>query len=344
MAVDPAWLLEQIRKREGGSPPPADAGSVPLPEPPRKRTLEARPLLHVNDLPRPVRRRLALGATCISAGLVVFAGPMAVVWALLFVRSQNWVAFKIADLMALASGTALFVALPGVVLWTLGFVILTPPVPGVPRDAASAQATAHELRGIMVGKFFFWPTLVRVCAACWALPLVFIIASVQQGGADTPAGASLAAWGYGALFFATLANAACCAHLRDVGMVVCDDMAANRAVQTMFLLPILVLLGPVLLLPQNLIIKAVPTFTMTTGGFQGTFLFVLCVAFIFYPCFRFVASVWSLGSSCRWSVANDIEREEKEARFVAEALERQRLGEAERHRLGEHTRREGGEP
>ncbi len=339
MPVDPAWLREQARKREA-----AQRSDAPAPAAPTGQRLWARPLLHVNDLSRPVRRRIALGTTFMAVGLVVASVPLAVVWLLYFVRSQSWVEFLIADLNRLASVASLFTGLPGIALWTVGFIMLCPRVPGTPRNKHEAQATGYELRGIMVGRPFFWPVLVCTCAACWALPLVCIVACVAAGGADTPEGSRLAVWGYGMLLFASITNAGCCFHLRELATVVCDDPASNRFLQTMFLFPLLVLLGPLLLVPPNLLHKAIPSFTLTSHGFGGIFMLVGCLAFLYYPGFRFAAAVWSLGASWRWSVTNDIERESKNARFVARSLEIERRAEEERVRLGDHARRDGEDP
>ncbi len=308
----------------------------------KPRVHTPRPLLHVNDLPRPERTRLALGTTCMAAGLVALSAPLAVVWLALFVRSQNWIEFRIADLMALASWVSVGICLPGVCVWVAGFGLLTPPVPAAVQPSATAAGTfAHSVRGLCVGKPTWWPWLVRVCSACWALPPAFIVASVQQGGADTAAGAELARLGIYALFLAAIANAVCCAHLREIALVLCDDAAFNRCLQTMCLLPVLVVVAPLALMPPNLITKDIQFFTLATKGFQGIFLLVGSLAFIFCPCFRYVAAVWSLGACGRWCVVNDIAREEKDNRLRDRAAAVAAAAQAERERLGEHARRAG---
>lgn len=308
--------------------------SAPQAEPPRRP--RARGLVHVRDLPRSAKWRLAVGTRVAALGLAAFAAPPGLIWLLMVVRSQSWlqgVEFRaLESLLGWAAGA---VALPGALAWCAGLWILIPSVPPKPRDKAEALATAHTLGGLMVDHPRWWPGVVRAAPLAWPVLFALLAGSIAAGGVNTPSGQQLWTVMLAVTAIASIAHAAACAFLRELALIVCDDVCASRCLQSAFLLPVLLVFTGIFLSPESLFSEEISPLSSITGGFQGIFLMVLFFALVGYPVWRFIAGVWSLAHSCSWSVLNDFQAQDKDARFVANSLKIERQAAADRERLGE---------
>jgi hypothetical protein len=287
---------------------PPDPAAVP------KRAPRARPLLSINDLPRRAKRRVAIGATLVSLGVLGVAGSMGLAWMMLSVRAQGWTQVSLADVEQQVGLLAGFVALPGVALWVLGLLIVTPDVPPKPKSEAEGFVYRERLAGLMVDRPGWWPWAVRLSPCWWLWPLGAVVSSVQAGGASG-AGAGWVMTGLVGALVAGLFNGFVCAHLRALSLAIYDDYAGSRFEQSMLFLPVLGVFTALFLAPPDLFRKEPGFLTQVTGGFQGVFLVIIFLGFVGWPVGRFVSATFSLAASARWSVANDVDEEERDNRF-----------------------------
>lgn len=314
----------------------AQAAGLTAPQAPAKKPPRARVLVHVKDLPRKTKWRLAFGTRIAATGLVAFSGTMGVLWLLLTVRSQGWLpGFSFSGLEQLIGWCTTVIVIPGVIAWGLGLWMIIPDVPPKPKTKEEAQATASTLGGLMVDKPAWWPWVARLAPFAWLPAMGALAASIAAGGINSANGGSM--WGLtlGLTFMACCAHLAPCVFLRELALVVHDDLCATRCLHTALLLPVLFAFTSLILAPNDLFSHNLGDLTMITGGFQGLFLVIAFLGFVLWPTWRFVAGVWSLADSCSWSVLNDFGAESKEQRFIAQSLEIERQANEDRKRLGE---------
>lgn len=299
--------------------PRAAAEGITKPRPEAPAPLRNHVLVSSDELSRGTKRRLAVGLTIAACGATLLAGPMALAWVLLTLRSQAWTDASLAATEATIGWLAGTMALPGSVLWSLGVLIVTPGKPPPPRSKAEASAAAERLSGLMSDRPAWWPACVRVASAMWVWPIVCVALGVMQGGVSA-GGASLHVAGLVGVVVASLATAVVCVHLREVALLFNDDFAVQRCEQSTFLLPVLILVIALMLFVPNMFTPTIGPVTSILGLLQGLFLLMLFVVLVLWPVSRLLAGLWAVASTAKWSITNDQGAEAAEARFVARSL------------------------
>jgi hypothetical protein len=306
---------------ECGQPidPRASAAGITKPRPEAPAPLRNHVLVNADELPRGTKRRLAVGLTIAACGATLLAGPMALAWVLLTLRSQAWTNASLAATEATIGWLAGTMALPGSVLWSLGVLIVTPGKPPPPRNKAEAFAAAERLSGLMSERPACWPACMRVASAVWVWPVGCVAFSVAQGGASG-GGEGLQIAGLVGVVAASLATALVCVHLREIALLFNDDFAVQRFEQSTFLLPVLILVIALVLFVPNMFAPTVSPAMSVLGLLQGLFLLTMFLVLVIWPVSRLLAGLWAVASSARWSITNDLGAEAAEARFVARSL------------------------
>lgn len=306
-------------------PVPETLGDAPLPPPPGQKAddesipnvsndspfpksdpLRPRPLLHYQHLSRAAKSRLGLAMTLVAVGATVMAGAMLLAWMMLFVRAQSWWSIDLRTLERVVGVLACVVALPGVGLWIVGQWMLTPMKPPRPTTVEEAVATAGRLDGLMVDKKPNWPWLVRLAPAPWAPALLCAGASAMGEGVESSSGAALMTAGLLLALFAGFTHAITCLHLREVALVMSDELAARRCWESMLVLPAIMIVTALVLAPADLFSARIGMNTSATHGLFGILALIAFIGVGVWPVWRFFAGLWSLASACRASVTDDI--------------------------------------
>ncbi len=290
--------------------------------------LRPRPLLYYQDLNRIDKVQLARASTLLSVGAVLIAAPMLVAWLILYFRSQTWLPIPLSAADGVAAVCAGLAGLPGVAMWVAGQAMLTPGLPRTPTTKEEAIAIGRTLPGMMVEKSATWPLLVRIAPALWAWPLLCVVASAVT---DIPRVGQLGAVG---AFVALAGHFITCVHLREVALVMRDDLAARRFRESGPLLFALGVVQLILLTPPDAFTEEIGAVTQFTHGLFGVLSTMLFFAAIVWPVSRFMVGLFSLAAACRESVTDDIVTTQREAekrakvrRMFEEAQARRRAGE-----------------
>lgn len=306
-------------------PVPETLGDAPLPTPsaqrpddesipalsndspfPKGDPLRPRPLLHFQNLSRAAKSRLGVAMTLVAVGATVMAGAMLLAWMMLFVRAQSWWSIDLRALERVVGVLACVVALPGVGLWVVGQWMLTPLKPPRPTTVEEAVATAGRLDGLMVDKSSNWPWVVRLAPTPWALALLCAGASALGEGVESSSGAPLMVAGLMLALFAGCTHAVTCLHLREVALVMSDELAARRCWESMLVLPAIMIVTALVLAPADVFSARLGVNTAVSRGLLGVLTLIAFMGLGVWPVCRFFVGLWSLAAACRASVTDDI--------------------------------------
>ncbi len=276
-----------------------------------------RPLTKIGQLKRTDKRRLAIGATLMSIGIAAYAGAMLVSWMTLFIRCNGWIDFVLRDAERIVTAATLLPVLPGAVLWAMGVWILVPSHPPAPKSKGEAEAIAFTLGGLVVDQASWWPGLVRVCGFAWLLPPLCILACNASGGAASESGGPWVWIGLASLVIALIMNGVVCEYMRQLSIVSHDDEAGNRFYQSVGVLPGAMVLTLILCTPGTLLIDGG---CVALKGLFNALSLIFFFAGAGWGTFRFVAASFSIASTLRWSVTNEIDGVAKDQRFIDKSL------------------------
>ncbi|MCW5766102.1 MAG: hypothetical protein KIT68_09020 [Phycisphaeraceae bacterium] len=239
-------------------------------------------------------RRLGVIGAALSFGMCLLAGGWLLTWVLIVMRNSGVDAPPSASAFTLG-----LVALPGAVTWCLGLWALLLHW-GSPGGDKGGIATAAQLPPRPVANL--------ICAAQIALILTIVAASISAalGGPGSGPWADRLMW-LGVLggVAGALALGAAARWLFEVASACDDDFAAARmrgAVGSIPLAAGVLSFGPV----YALFLGAYGIGTMAVIGFS---------AILGVPIAMFVAGVWSLGASLRWSRRNADNLHARDLRF-----------------------------
>ncbi|MBL8990774.1 MAG: hypothetical protein JNJ48_04245 [Phycisphaerae bacterium] len=239
-------------------------------------------------------RRLGVIGSTLCLGIVLLAGGWLLAWVLIIARNSGLDAPPGIVAVALAAS-----ALPGAVLWCLGLWTLLLHW-GSHGGERGGIATAARLPAR--------PVALWVCAAQAALVLTIVSASISAalGGPGSGAWADRLMW-LGVLggVAGGLALGAAARWLFEVASACDDDFAAAR------------MRGAVVSIPLAAgLLSLSPLYALFLGVYGiGTMAVIGFSAILGVPIAMFVAGVWSLGASLRWSRRNADDLHARDQRF-----------------------------